>query len=247
MKRLIHFPLLLATLFLVQTQGCGCDEEPLEIVVCDYVVTPSGSSDSIEFPETEVGGERVRTLSIENKGSHTLGALDFQFEERNGDNYEVVLPEDFNVIPNSKEYVTIKFKPIAASSNIASSVTISHPPLTGVVCPAYQTQLEGSAYERPVVEPPYDGGTTEPPGPVTDGGTDPEDPPDIVVVDGGTFVVGPDGGLIPYTPPETEDSGVEEEEDADSRKLTAPRTMQAIAGCGSACSSCRYKRPAAAG
>ena len=99
MKRLLKLPILVSLLVLSQSQGCGCDEEPLEIVVCDYVVTPSGASDSIVFPDTEVGGERARTLSIENTGSHSLGALKFEFGETNGDNYEV--PKVFAAICNS--------------------------------------------------------------------------------------------------------------------------------------------------
>ena len=94
---------------------------------------------------------------------------------------------------------------------------MSHPQLHGVGCATYQIQLYGSAYERPEVEPPYDagpGGGENPPVPVNDGGTE-IDPEDIIYVDGGTYILGPDGGLIPVVvdPEPEEDAGVDEEEE----------------------------------
>ena len=121
------------TLILLQAQGCGCDEEPLEKVRCEYTVTPSGNDQGIEFPETEVGREKVRAFSIENTGSHVLGNFNFEFDDRNGDNYAIIIDEEWpGVLPNTKEFLQIKFQPIAASTNIGSTVTVSHPKLHGV-------------------------------------------------------------------------------------------------------------------
>ncbi|MBL93069.1 MAG: hypothetical protein CMH56_14810 [Myxococcales bacterium] len=203
-------------LILLQAQGCGCDEEPLEKVRCEYTVTPSGNDQGIEFPETEVGREKVRAFSIENTGSHVLSNFNFEFDDRNGDNYAIIIDEEWpGVLPNTKEFLQIKFQPIAASTNIGSTVTVSHPKLHGVGCASYQIQLYGAAYERPVVEPPFDGGPGPGPGPSDEDAGTPEEPPEIIYVDGGTFIMGPDGGLIPVDiePEPGEDAGTEEEEE----------------------------------
>ena len=216
MKRLLQLPLLFSILLLAQTQGCGCDEEPLEKVVCDYVVTPSGQSDSIAFPETEVGGERVRTLSIERIIMvHMLWVpLSSSLRSATGITMRWLLPTTLasrSTPKNTSQLGSNRLLQVL-TSQVPSPLATHRLPVSFVR--HFKHSQEGSAYERwPVSRTPYDGGTTEPPEPTLDGGTNPgEDPPDVVVVDGGTFV-GPDGGLIPYTPPEEEDAGVEEEED----------------------------------
>jgi hypothetical protein len=161
--------------------GCNCDET-LEQVTCDYNVEPSGSNSPIEFGEVEVGAERARTVRITNNGNVRLDEFEFVFAERNGLHYRMGLPETFQVDVGDTVNISAIFSPLAESTNLGSSVSISHPTKEGASCPAYLVNLDGSSYERLV---PPDAGVEDDAGIVDDAG-----------IDAGPIDAGPDGGSI---------------------------------------------------
>ena len=190
--------------------ACGCDPEPLEEINCNYSVTPSGSNDPIEFPETALREERVRSFRIVNEGNTELSDLEFEWSEQNGQHYRIAVPDDgLSIRPGQDETVTIVFQPLVLSSNLGAAVTVSHPSISGVFCPAYNVVVDGSSFERPTLP---DGGSPEPEPedggePDVDGGNEP-DPADGGDVDGGELE---DGGMAPVdagviTPP---DAGID--------------------------------------
>ncbi|MCP4503985.1 MAG: hypothetical protein GY822_29015 [Deltaproteobacteria bacterium] len=198
----------LLCLGLMVSPGCECEEEPLDDVLCDFEVTPNGNGSPIEFPETAIREERVRSFRINNTGNTTLSDLRFEWAEQNGSHYRVALPEDgLEIRPGSSETVTIIFQPLVLSSNLGSGMTVSHASINGIGCPAYNVVVDGSSFERPSLpdggtpepsdggEPDVDGGESDADGGLLDGG-DFVDQDGGFWVDAGEIVVPPDAGIV---------------------------------------------------
>ena len=182
--------------FAVNPLGCNCDEE-LQDINCDYSVEPSGTDNIIEFGEVEVGRERARTLRIENLGNTALEDFEFQFSDRNGMHYRVGVTDDFRVAVGDTVNISAIFNPLSESTNLAASLSISHPENEGGACPAFIVNLDGSSFVR---LQPSDAGTSDDGGEPeeSDGGVD----GGVAPADGGTEAI--DAGTV--TPP---DAGVE--------------------------------------
>lgn len=178
-----------ATLFGVAVSGCDCDPDPIDQFTCEYgVETPDGDL-QIEFPATEVGGERARTVRLTNSGNTTLETFSFELEGPNAANYEIAAPDDFRVEVNDSATFQVLFRPVSESTNLGASFTITHPPARGAPCSLFRVEIDGSSFERidfdAGPDAGVDGGVDA--GPMRDSGPD--------LVDAG-FVQAPDAGVI---------------------------------------------------
>jgi hypothetical protein len=185
LARLILAPSLLA----VAVSACDCEAEPLDQVNCDFTVSTPDGVLSLEFPDTEVGGERGRAVTVANAGNRTLETFDFAWDDRNADNYELSLPDPFRVEVNDDNTFTVLFKPIAESPNLGAGFVISHPAVSGAGCPSYRIQIDGSSFERIEFDAGPDGGQDAGYDAGYDGGYDAG-----VLIDGGV-VTPPDAGV----------------------------------------------------
>jgi hypothetical protein len=177
-----------ASLLALVVAGCDCDPEPIDQFTCDSSVeTPDGDL-LVEFPDTEVGGERARTVRLTNSGNTSLETFSFEIDGPNAGNYELAGTDDFRVEVNDNATFQVLFKPIAESTNLGATFRITHPPARGAPCPAYTVTVDGASFER--IE--FDAGP--------DAGTDAGPPPEDGGPDGGVLF---DAGVV--TPP---DAGV---------------------------------------
>jgi hypothetical protein len=128
--------------------ACECDEQLTEIT-CEYEIETPDPNDSIEFPETAVGEEKVRGILVTNTGNTTLSDFQFNFSDVNGEHYEVGdLEEGYAVGPGQELTINVLFKPVAESTNLGSSLTLSHPEVRGRGCPSFKITVDGDSFER---------------------------------------------------------------------------------------------------
>lgn len=171
--------------------ACDCDPENVDNIRCDFTVEPNNAP--IEFPQTAIDTERVRSFRINNTGNRTLNAFTFDFEGTNAQHYRTENPDiedSLEINADDNAAVAVIFEPLVLSNNLASRLVIRHETIGEVGCPSRVIELNGSSFERPEI----DGGPLEP----DDGGGEPE--PEV---DGGDDDAGiPDGG-----PLEPEDGG----------------------------------------
>lgn len=172
----------------VQAPGCGCDGDPITEVECEFTVSTQDGNLELEFPQTAVGSERSRAITIANTGNRTLESFAFDWDDTNAQHYRVVVPDEVRIEPNGSQTLSVLFRPLAESNNLGASFVVSHPQVSGVGCPSFRVRVDGAAFE-PIEIP--DGGP--------DAGDDDGGPN---VPDGGPDLG--DGGVV--TPP---DSGVE--------------------------------------
>ena len=163
--------------------GCDCDVDPIEQIDCDFTVQALGGA-SVDFGTVAVnGGERSASFVIENTGNRPLNAFTIDFTG-NGTQYDVDVPDDFQVTPGDDEALIVVFRP-TQETTLNAEMRVSHTALGGNACPVRTITLLGEG----VSQPPVDAGF-----------------PDAGFVDGGFFRDGgvedagfvgdPDGGVI---------------------------------------------------
>lgn len=180
----------------LQPSGCECDPETVAIVECDFSIETPDPNDSIVFRETAVGDERNRSIRIVNEGNIVLSSFTFEFSDRNGQHYRMgTEAEELRIEPEATGTTRIFFAPLAVSQGLNSAVTISHPAVREVGCPARAISLEGASFEGFVPE---------------DGGTGNQDAGDDAgtELDGGIDGGVPDAGLLDAGPIVPPDAGV---------------------------------------
>lgn len=168
--------------------GCGCDPEPISEVECDFTVATQDGNLELQFPQTAVGNERSRAITIANTGNRTLESFAFDWDQTNAQHYRVVVPDGLRLEPNGSQTLSVLFRPLAESNNLGASFVVSHPQVSGVGCPSFRVRVDGAAFE---------------PIQISDGGPDDagDDDGGVLLPDGGPLE---DAGVV--TPP---DAGVE--------------------------------------
>ncbi len=131
----------------LHSPGCGCDPDPISEVKCEFSVEAQDGDLRLEYPQTAIGNERSRVITISNTGNRTLESFEFAWDEANATHYRVVAPDDFRVEVNGSEVLTVVFRPLAESPNLAASFTVRHSAVSGVGCPSFRVQVDGSAFE----------------------------------------------------------------------------------------------------
>lgn len=180
----------------LQPSGCECDPETVAIVECDFSVETPDPNDSIVFRETAVGDERNRSIRIVNEGNIVLSSFTFEFSDRNGQHYRMGTEAgDLRIEPEATGTTRVFFAPLAVSPGLNSALTISHPAVRDVGCPARAISLEGASFEAFIPEDAGPGGTDagDDAGPGDDGGMD-AGTPDAGLLDAGP-IVPPDAGV----------------------------------------------------
>ena len=127
--------------------ACNCEDPNITQVICDYeVVTPDGA-ERIEFRSTEVGSERSRTFRITNTGNRTLREFDFAISAVNSTHYRVAVEDEFRIDPEGSGTLSVVFEPLSESPNLNTTITITHPSVSQVACPAFNVAVSGSSFE----------------------------------------------------------------------------------------------------
>lgn len=143
----------------LQPSGCECDPETVAVVECDFTVETPDPNDSVLFRETAVGDERNRSIRIVNRGNIVLSDFTFTFAERNGQHYRMGdEAADLRIDPEGTGTARVFFAPLAVSPGLNGALTISHPSVREVGCPARAISLEGASFETFV---PEDAGSAE--------------------------------------------------------------------------------------
>lgn len=175
--------------------GCPCEAEPVESVVCDFEVSPSGEGNAIAFNATAIGDESERTWRVNNTGRGvTLDELRTTFESVNGEHYRIEIPEGTAVAANESETFVVVFAPLA-EADLASSFVVSHPDVGNASCPSVTVFVRGTGFTPLDVDAgpgdagPEDAGTFDG-GPGSDGGV-------VEAPDGGVDI-GPDSEWFAY-------------------------------------------------
>lgn len=183
-------------LVVVNPVACDCDPDPVESLVCDFEVAPSGEGNAIVFNATAIGRENERTWRVTNTGSGvSLDQLRTTFESVNGEHYRTEIPEGTSIGVGDDETFTVVFAPLA-EADLASSFVVSHPDVGNASCPSVTVFVRGTGFTPLDVDAgPADGGTEDagPPndaGPGFDGG--------IVEAPDGGVDIGPDSEWFAY-------------------------------------------------
>ncbi|MDP2340573.1 MAG: kelch repeat-containing protein [Deltaproteobacteria bacterium] len=172
-----------AALVLIVVNGCECDVEPVDQILCDFTVQALGGT-TVDFGTVAVnGGERSASFVIENIGNRPLNAFTIGFTG-NESQYDVDVPDDFQVTPGDDEALVVSFAP-TQETTLNAEMRVSHVDLGSNGCPVRSITLLGEGVAQPPVDAGFPDAGFPDGGFFVDGG----------VVDAG-FVGDPDGGVI---------------------------------------------------